>query len=145
MTSITIKHEIANEEEDRFHHRVHSLYHNILHRAGPPLPTPLRAIVRPSSSDTRISRFDDALHRTVLLINKRLGPSYMTLCYEGDRRWSMMGSTCAEWLEFEYVSAKHFKVTKLLRGSSSVICSFRNGGADMDSDIRNAFKILAQG
>jgi len=143
--SCPIKTEAALYEEAALNVDTHRLYHNIFYSAGPRGPAPLKAIVRASSTDPRIQRFDETLHKTVFIFNKRLGQGYMTLCYEGERRWTMMGSMGAEWLEFEYLNAKQFKVSKLLRERSYIICSFRNGGNDMESDIRNAFKILAQG
>jgi hypothetical protein len=138
MESPKIKKECLDKE-------VSQLYTNIVRKMKPSPSAPLAAIVRAPATDNLILRFDEALLRTVNVINKRVGLEYMSLCYEGNRRWSMMGSVRAEWMEFEYVSAKHFKVTKFLRGSSSVICSFRHHGADMEGDIRNAFKIIAQG
>jgi hypothetical protein len=81
----------------------------------------------------------------VKTINSRLGAGYLSLRFEGNQRWSIMGTERAEWMEFEFMNAKHFKVTKFLRCASSVICSFRSNGVDMEGDIRNAFKILAQG
>jgi hypothetical protein len=129
---------------DLFHNHVHGLYGRIIRETGPADPTPLRAIVRPSLHDHRILCFDAALHQTVLHINRRMGMDYMTLRFEGNRRWSMMGSQRPYWFEFEYVSVKHFKVTRLLCDPSAVICSFRKGGVDMERDIHNAFNILAQ-
>ena len=132
-------------EEKRFDKEVRQLYINMVRQMRRPPAEPMAAIVRPPATDNHMLCFDEALLLMVHVINKRMGPEYMSLCYEGDKRWSVMGSLRAEWLEFEYISAKHFKVTKLLRGSSSVICSFRHHGADMEGDIRNAFKIIAQG
>lgn len=130
----------AQIEEALFYDHMHRLYARILRQHGPPIQTPLMAIVKPYHNDQRVQRFDAALHQAVYVLNRH--SDTVTLRYEGDRRWSMMGGVRLDWLEFEYLSCRHFKVTRLLRDASAVNCSFRNGGANMEEDIWNAFRIF---
>lgn len=127
-------------EENLFYDSMHRLYARILRQQGPPIQTPLMAIVKPCHTDRRAQRFDAALHRAAVVMNR--GADRVTLRYEGDRQWSMMGSTCLEWLEFEYLGPRQFRVTRLLRDASAVNCSFRNRGANMEEDIWNACRIF---
>jgi hypothetical protein len=124
----------------RLYDDLHRLYARILRQQGPQAHAPLATMAKPDHADRRAQRFDAALHRAVVLINR--GADRVTLRYEGDRRWSMMGSVCLEWLEFEYLGPRQFKVTRLLRDASAVNCSFRNRGANMEEDIWNACRIF---
>ena len=121
---------------------MHRLYVDILNQAGSP-EVPLAAIVCPNVDDCHALRFDHAIQRVVKRINSILGPDYMSVQYEGQNKWTLMGSERAEWIEFNLISHKTFKVTKFLRGACFVKCSFRSNGQDMEADISNTFRMMA--
>ena len=99
-----------------------------------PLPTP----------GTHIIRFEDTLLRMVNFINRRRGWEYMTLRYEGQWRWTMMGHHPSDWMQFEYVDAMRFIITRLLPLQPGCLRSFRCGGIDMYGDIRDALRFYGQ-
>jgi hypothetical protein len=125
-----------------FFEDVHRLYLEVTVQNGPP-ESPLAAIVRPDEDDHTAVQFDLAIHRVVRRINSILGPSYMSLQYEGQHKWTLMGSERAEWIEFVIVGRKTFKVTKFLRGVCCVKSSFRSDVLDMETDISSAFRMMA--
>ena len=89
-------------------------------------------------------RFEDTLLRMVNFINRRRKWEYMTLRYEGHWRWTMMGHHPSDWMQFEYLDTGRFIITRLLPKQPGCLRSFRNGGIDMYSDIRDALRFYGQ-
>ena len=119
------------EEETR------QLYASILREIGPTPPSP-------PSPALHTLRFEDTLLRTVKLINRNHGWEYMTLRYEGQCRWTIMGHHPSDWMQFEYVDANRFRITQLISGPVWCLRSFRSGGVDMYSDIRDAMRFYGR-
>ena len=126
-----------------FFEDVHNLYLEVIKQVGPDPETPIAAIVRPGQDDTIALQFDLAMHNVVKRINSILGPAYMSLQYEGQHRWTLLGSERAEWIEFRLINQKTFRVTKFLRGACIVKCCFKGSGRDMETDISGAFRMMA--
>lgn len=87
--------------------------------------------------------FDAGLTRLVRRINAMFGFGYASVKYEGSRRWSVMGTARAEWLEFEVLDGRAFRITKQLSGKS-LRCGLRRGCRNIDVDIHNAIYALSK-
>ena len=110
---------------------------SILREIGPTPPSP-------PSPALHTMHFEDTLLRTVKLVNRRHGWEYMTLRYEGQCRWTIMGHHPSDWLQFEYLDASRFRITRLISGQPGCLRSFRSGGIDMYSDVRDALRFYGR-
>lgn len=83
--------------------------------------------------------FDKGLHRLIDRVNARAGAECMSARYEGKRRWSVLGTYSAEWLQFELIDGKRFWITRVFK-NRSIVCEMRRGVRSLEADINMAIR-----
>jgi hypothetical protein len=123
--------------ESQMKGKTRQLYASILREIG---PTPLS----PPSPAPHTMHFEDMLLQTVKLVNRQHSWEYITLLYEGNCSWTIMGHHPSDWMQFDYVDANRFRITRLIPGQPGCLCSLRSGGIDMYNYIRDALRFYGR-
>jgi hypothetical protein len=138
-------------DEDELYTRMHFLYANIQFEctgsAMQPIPS---AIMLPSTNDVLEFNFDVCMQEAARQINSRMGYTYVTVRFEGKRRWSLMGSKNSDYMEFQITGGpkshtKSLKVTKHLLGASCVQCAIRGDSVEgLMVDLKRAMRTISE-
>jgi len=110
----------------------------------------LPAISLPENFDILETNFDLCMREAAYQINHRVGHAYVSIRYEGSRRWSLLGSENADYMDFCILTLRGeppvhaLRVIRRLLGASYVQCNLH--GSDMDAlrkDLRSAMRTIS--
>ena len=86
--------------EDDFYCKVNLLYGEIEQKIRIQ-PLVQSAIHLPSGDNIMESYFDVSIHKAAQLINQKMYSAHVSVRYEGGKRWTLLGSTDADFIEFQ--------------------------------------------